>query len=41
MLKLKKDEGTGQKPWNYSRLNNLLMKINVKLGGTNSVVSNL
>ncbi|CAF2600526.1 unnamed protein product [Rotaria sp. Silwood2] len=36
MIKLKENEGTY--PWNYSRLNNLLMKINTKLDGINSIL---
>ncbi|CAF4248133.1 unnamed protein product, partial [Adineta steineri] len=28
----------GKKPWNYSKLNNLLLKINTKLNGINSIL---
>ncbi|CAF3860432.1 unnamed protein product, partial [Rotaria sp. Silwood1] len=36
MIKLKENEGINR--WNYSRLNNILMKINTKLNGINAVL---
>ncbi|CAF4644679.1 unnamed protein product, partial [Rotaria sp. Silwood2] len=36
MIKLKENEG--RNGWNYSRLNNILMKINAKLNGINAVL---
>ncbi len=37
MIKLKDKEG--EQPWNYSRLNSILMKINIKLNGINSIIA--
>ncbi|CAF4279302.1 unnamed protein product, partial [Rotaria sordida] len=36
MIKLKEKEIQNQ--WNYSRLNNIMMKINTKLDGINSIL---